>query len=62
MEFVVDAVQPNELVEVKQATICMIDICGFSKWCTSRMPHKIVDTMNEYYQRSRRHVSGAYQD
>jgi len=26
----------------------MIDICGFSKWCVSRVPNKIVTTMNTY--------------
>lgn len=44
----IDDIQPDELIEVKQATICMIDICGFSKWCVNRVPNQIVTTMNKY--------------
>lgn len=44
----VDNIGMNELIEIKQATICMIDICGFSKWCVNRMPLQIVNTMKKY--------------
>lgn len=44
----IDDVKPDELIEIRQATICMIDICGFSKWCMDRVPSEIVTTMHMY--------------
>lgn len=44
----IDDIQPDELISVEQATICLIDIGGFSKWCVSRVPNQIVHTMKQY--------------
>jgi hypothetical protein len=44
----IDSLASDEVVKVKQAIICMIDICGFSKWCMHRMPSQIVQAMNGY--------------
>lgn len=44
----IDDIQPDELISVEQATICLIDICGFSKWCVNRVPNQIVHTMKQY--------------
>lgn len=42
----IDQMTADEIVEVKQAIICMIS--GFSKWCMNRMPSQIVQAMNAY--------------
>ena len=53
---IIDLIEPNEMFEIKQATICMIDICQFSKWCMNRLPHQIVNTMKKYNAFINHHV------
>lgn len=52
----IDDIKTNELISVEQATICLIDICGFSKWCVNRVPNQIVETMKEYNEFINRQV------
>ena len=40
--------EDHEIIEITNATVCMIDICGFSKWCSNQIPHKIVHVMSDY--------------
>lgn len=40
--------EDNEHVEIKNATVCIIDICGFSRWCSNQIPYNIVHVMSKY--------------
>ena len=40
--------EDHEKIEINNATVCMIDICGFSKWCSNQIPENIVHVMSEY--------------
>ena len=43
-----EAVTENETVAIDNATVCMIDICGFSTWCSYQIPKRVVDAMSRY--------------
>ena len=43
-----EIVSDNEVIEINNATVCMIDICGFSTWCANQLPKNIVHTMSKY--------------
>ena len=43
-----DIIDDHEVVEFNNATVCMIDICGFSTWCSNQLPKNIVHTMSKY--------------
>lgn len=45
---IIEKLDSTNIFETKQTTICMIDICGFSKWCANRSPSQIVQTMFSY--------------
>lgn len=40
--------ETHDFTEVTNATIVMIDIAGFSKWCANQTPRKVVETMIAY--------------
>ena len=41
-----EAVTENETVAIDNATV--IDICGFSTWCSYQLPKRVVDAMSRY--------------
>lgn len=40
--------EPDQFTEITNATIVMIDIAGFSKWCANQTPRSVVETMIAY--------------
>ena len=41
-------VDDDEVIQFNNATVCMIDICGFSTWCSNQLPTTIVQAMKQY--------------
>ena len=43
-----DITNDDEVIEFNHATVCLIDICGFSNWCSNQIPASIVHTMSKF--------------